>query len=196
MGPFDLVEHLGVTGSYVVYLAIGFGFGFILESTGFADGRNVASQFYFREHRVLKTMFTAIVVAMVLIFWATALGWLDYDEIWVTHTYWWPGILGGLIMGAGMVMGGYCPGTSLASTATLKLDGAFFLLGVVVGVVTFGETVSLINDFWHAGSMGRFTLPEFLNMDLGWVVVLCVSLALAMFWTFDKIRASIYGKGQ
>lgn len=196
MGPFDLAGILGVTGSYLVYLAIGFGFGFVLESTGFADARNVASQFYFREFRVIKTMFTAIVVAMVLIFWGSALGWLDYEQLWVNPTYWWPGIVGGLLIGFGMVIGGYCPGTSLVSTATLKVDGMLFLLGVVTGIVTFGETVSFINDFWHAGSEGRFILPDLLNMDVGWVVVLCVILALVMFWTFDKVRVLIYGKPQ
>ena len=73
MAPFDLVAILGVTGSYLVYLGIGFGFGFILESSGFGDSRKLAAQFYFRELRVLKVMFTAIVVAMLLVFWASAL---------------------------------------------------------------------------------------------------------------------------
>ena len=66
MAPFDLAATLGVTGSYLVYLGIGFGFGFILESSGFGDSRKLAAQFYFRELRVLKVMFTAIVVAMLL----------------------------------------------------------------------------------------------------------------------------------
>ncbi len=70
MGPFDLVGALGVTGSYMIYLALGFAFGFILESSGFGDSRRLAAQFYFTEFRVLKVMFTAIVVAMILVFWA------------------------------------------------------------------------------------------------------------------------------
>ena len=77
MAPFDLVALFGIGGSYVIYLAIGFAFGFILESSGFGDSRLLAAQFYFRELRVLKVMFTAIVVAMLLVFWSTALGWLD-----------------------------------------------------------------------------------------------------------------------
>ena len=133
MAPFDLEALIGITGSYLIYLAIGFGFGFILESAGFGDARRLAAQFYFRELRVLKVMFTAIVVAMTLIFWSTALGLLDYNEVWVNPTYLWPGIVGGLIMGAGFIIGGYCPGTSLVSVVTLKLDGMFFFLGGVRG---------------------------------------------------------------
>ena len=194
MAPFDLVALLEVTGSYLVYLAIGFAFGFILESAGFGDARRLAAQFYFSELRVLKVMFTAIIVAMTLIFLSTALGLLDYDEVWVNPTYLWPGILGGLIMGVGFIIGGYCPGTSLVSMATLKVDGFFFVLGVIAGVLAFGDTVAYFNDFWHSGYMGRFTLPELFGLDTGVVVLLVVLMALAMFWGFGLISKLIYGK--
>ena len=196
MAPFDLVALFGTTGSYLVYVAIGFAFGFILESSGFGDSRLLAAQFYFRELRVLKVMFTAITVAMILIFWSIALGWLDYDEIWVKPTYLWPGIAGGLIMGVGFILGGYCPGTSLVSVATLKLDGAFFLLGIIVGVTLFGETAGLISTFWNSGYLGIFTLPELLHLETGVVVLLVVCLALVMFAGFEWIRQKIYGKAQ
>ncbi len=194
MAPFDLVALLGVTGSYLVYLAIGFAFGFILESAGFGDARRLAAQFYFSELTVLKVMFTAIIVAMTLIFLTTALGLLDYDEVWVNPTYLWPGIVGGLIMGVGFIIGGYCPGTSLVSMATLKVDGAFFVLGVIAGVLLFGDTVEYYNDFWHSGYMGRFTVPELFGLDTGAVVLLLVLMALAMFWGFGLISRLIYGE--
>ena len=194
MAPYDLVASLGVTGSYLVYLAIGFAFGFILESSGFGDSRRLAGQFYFSELAVVKVMFTAIVVAMILIFWATALGLLDYNEIWVAPTYLWPGIAGGVIMGIGFILGGYCPGTSVVSVATLKIDGMFFFLGHVAGVIFFGETVSFITTFWNSGYLGRFTLPELLHVETGVTVVLVVCLALAMFLGFGWLRSAIYGK--
>jgi len=194
MAPFDLVALLGVTGSYLVYLAIGFAFGFILESAGFGDARRLAAQFYFSELRVLKVMFTAIIVAMTLIFLSTSLGLLDYDDVWVNPTYLWPGILGGLIMGVGFIIGGYCPGTSLVSMATLKVDGMFFVLGVIAGVLAFGDTVEYYNDFWHSGFMGRFTLPELFGLDTGVVVLLLVIMALAMFWGFGLVSKLIYGE--
>jgi hypothetical protein len=194
MAPFDLAGLFGVTGSYLAYLGIGFAFGFVLESTGFGDSRRLAAQFYFRENRVLKVMFTAIVVAMILIFWSSALGLLDYDEIWVNPTYLWPGIVGGLIMGVGFILGGYCPGTSLVSLATLKVDGVFFVLGLITGIIAFGETVGSFNQFWNSSFMGRFTLPQFLGLEPGVVAFLAVVMALAMFLTFEWIRTAVYGK--
>ena len=90
---------------------------------------NRPNQFYFRDMAVLKVMFGAIITAMVLIFSATAIGLLDYRLIWVNPTYLLPGIVGGLIMGVGFILGGFCPGTSLVALATLKIDGVFFVLG-------------------------------------------------------------------
>jgi hypothetical protein len=193
MAPFDLVAILGVTGSYLVYLGIGFCFGFILESSGFGDSRILAAQFYFRRLNVLKVMFTAIVVAMLLIFWSTALGLLDYNGIWVKPTYLWPGIAGGIIMGVGFILGGYCPGTSLVSAATLKIDGMFFLLGFFIGAIFFGETVEYIQRFWHSGYLGEFTLPELLGVETGVVVFLVAGLALGMFLFFEWLRRVVYG---
>ena len=195
MAPLDMTATFGVTGSYLIYLGIGFCFGIILESSGFGDSRRLAAQFYFRELRVLKVMFTAIVVAMLLIFWATALGLLDYNELMVKKTWLWPGIAGGLIMGVGFIVGGYCPGTSLVSVATLKIDGMFFLLGHIVGVVVFGESVGYIYEFWNSGFLGRFTLQELLGLETGVVVVLAVCLALVMFIGFGWLQRRIYGRG-
>ena len=65
----------------VVSLLIGLCFGFVLESSGFGDSRRLAAQFYFTEMRVLKVMFTAIVVCMLGLVWIWSMGLLDFDRI-------------------------------------------------------------------------------------------------------------------
>lgn len=186
--PLPLGELLGHWGSYVVYLIIGFAFGYVLEIAGFGNSKKLAAQFYFKEMTVLKVMFSAIVVAMVLIFLASGLGLLDYNLIWVNPTYLWPGIIGGLIMGVGFIVGGFCPGTSLVAAATLKLDGIFFVLGVFFGIFLFGETVGGFDAFWNSSNLGRYTLPEWLGLPAGTVVLLVVLMALFMFWGAEKLE--------
>jgi hypothetical protein len=107
MAPYDLTTAVGGIGTIAVYLAIGFGFGFALERAGFGNSRKLAAQFYFHDMTVLKVMFTGIVVAMLLVFWATGLMLLDFERVFVNPTYLWPGILGGLILGMGFITGGY-----------------------------------------------------------------------------------------
>jgi uncharacterized membrane protein YedE/YeeE len=136
--PLPLGELLGHYGSYVVYLLVGLAFGATLETAGFGNSKKLAAQFFFKDMTVFKVMFTAIIVAGTLIFLSTAIGLLDYNLVWVPPTYLWPGIVGGLIMGVGFIVGGFCPGTSLVAMATGKIDGVFFVLGVLAGIFLFG----------------------------------------------------------
>jgi len=191
--PLPLEEIFGHWGSYIVYLGIGFAFGFVLEMAGFGKSTKLAAQFYFKEWTVLKVMFGAIIVAMVLIFAATGLGLLDYNLIWVNPTYLWPGIVGGLVMGVGFIIGGFCPGTSLVSAATGKLDGVFFVLGVFFGIFIFGESVSLFEDFWHSSYLGRYTLMELFNTSTGVIALGVVLMALAAFFVGEYAEKIIGG---
>lgn len=192
--PLPLTELFGQSGSYFVYLLIGLAFGATLETAGFGNSKKLAAQFYFKDLTVFKVMFTAIIVAMTLIFLSSAIGLLDYNLVWVPPTYLWPGIVGGLIMGVGFIVGGFCPGTSLVGAATGKVDAMFFVGGVLFGIFLFGETVSNFAVFFESSFMGRFTLPELFGVDYGVVVVAVVVMALFMFWGAEKIEAANGGE--
>jgi len=193
MFPLPLVEWLGQPGSYLVYLLIGVLFGAVLETAGFGNSTKLAAQFYFKDLTVFKVMFTAIIVACTLVFLSSALGLLDYNLVWVPPTYLWPGIVGGLIMGVGFIVGGFCPGTSLVAMATGKIDGVFFVLGVLAGIFLFGETVASFAVFFDSSYMGRFTLPELFGVSYGVVVLGVVLMALAMFWGAEQLETAVGG---
>ena len=195
---FPLPEFIAVSAAnpwtYVLFGVIGFAFGFTLEMSGFGDSRKLAAQFYFTELTVLKVMFTAIVTAMVLLFGAVGLGILNFSQVWVNPTYLWSGILGGLIMGVGFIVGGFCPTTSLASASTGKIDGMFFMLGGFVGAFLFGETEQYFTQWYNnAGYYGRVTLDQVFNLPIGVVVLLVVLMALFMFWGAEQLER-IVGK--
>jgi len=143
---------------------------------------------------VFKVMFTAIITAMTLLFLASALGWVDYNLVWVPPTYLWPGVLGGLIMGVGFIVGGFCPGTSLVGMATGKVDAIFFVGGVLFGIFMFGETVDSFALFFESSYYGRFTLPDWLGVSYGAVVVGIVVMALAMFVLAEKLERRTGGR--
>jgi uncharacterized membrane protein YedE/YeeE len=189
MGPLNINASLGHVWLNVFYVITGMAFGFALERAGFGDSRNLAAQFYLRDMRVLKVMFTAIITAMLLIFWGSALGILDYGRLYINTTYLWPGIVGGIIFGFGFVIGGYCPGTAIVSMSTFKLDGLFFVVGLGVGMFLFGETVSFFRVFWDtSGLYGEVTLQDFFGVSPGVMVLLVVLMALGMFWGAERIE--------
>jgi rhodanese-related sulfurtransferase len=194
--PLPLADLFGHWGSYAVFAVIGIAFGMTLESAGFGNSKLLAAQFYFKDMRVFKVMFTAIIVAMTLVFLSSALGILDYNLVWVPPTYLWPGIVGGLIMGVGFIIGGFCPGTSLVGMATGKIDALVFVMGVLFGIYLFGETVGSFATFFDSSNMGRFTIPELFNTSYGVVVICIVVVALLLFVIAEKVEAMINDRPQ
>jgi uncharacterized membrane protein YedE/YeeE len=195
MMPLDLNTLVGHVGQNLFYVLTGVGFGFALEQAGFGNSRNLAAQFYLKDMRVLKVMFTAILTAMLLLFWSGAVGLVDVGRVFVNPTYLWPGILGGLIFGFGFVIGGYCPGTALVSVSTLKLDGLFFVLGLGAGMVAFGETIPWYQTFFDtSGFYGDLTLMQVFGLPTGVVVLGVVLMALGMFYGAEKIEAFFAGR--
>ncbi|MGB5433237.1 MAG: YeeE/YedE thiosulfate transporter family protein, partial [Acidimicrobiia bacterium] len=190
--PLDLHE-LGTPVTYTIFLFVGIGFGFMLEQAGFGRSTKLAAQFYFKDFAMFRVMFTAVITAMVLIFGAVGIGILDFRKVFVPGTYLWPVAIGGFILGVGFLIGGLCPGTSIAGAATLKLDAMVFLVGVVLGVFVFGETVPYFMGFWTASDLGRLTLPEWLNIPTGVVVLFIVVFALLLFWGSEVLEKKLGG---
>jgi uncharacterized protein len=184
----------------LVSLLVGFFFGFFLERAGFSSAMKLTAQFYFRDFAVLKVMFTAIIVAMVGIGYFAFLGWLDMSQVFVPPTLVWPQLAGGLLLGAGFIVGGYCPGTSAVAAATGKLDALFFIGGIFIGIFLFGVTLPGFESFNSSGSLGALTLPQWLNLNTGIVIFAVVVVAVGAFWAAEmsegpwKTFARTYGK--
>lgn len=188
MAPFNLAPLAGSAVYFLVFLLLGMGFGAALEMSGFGDSRRLSAQFYLRDMTVLKVMFTGIIVAAVLVHLAAALQLLDLAKVWINPTYLVPGIAGGLVMGAGFIIGGFCPGTSLVAASTLKLDGVMFVLGGLFGALCFGETVARFDTWWHGTAFGRLTVYDALNVPAGVVVFLLVAVALVVFVFAEQVE--------
>jgi uncharacterized membrane protein YedE/YeeE len=167
--------------SLLLALLLGIGFGFALERAGFGSARKLTSQFYLDDLAVFKVMFTAIVTAMV---GTSALAWagvLDLSLVALVPTYWIAQVAGGLLLGVGFVVGGYCPGTGVAAAATGRLDGLVTLLGILAGCAGFAFAYPALQSLYLAGEIGEQTLPEFFGVPRGVVVVAVVAMALAGF---------------
>jgi rhodanese-related sulfurtransferase len=188
MLPIDIITELGKAGGYAVFFIIGAGFGIALELAGFGDSRRLAAQFYLKDMTVLKTMFTGILVACLLIFLSSALGLLDFSQLAVNQTFLLPGIVGGLIMGVGFIIGGYCPGTSLVATASFKIDGLFFLVGTIIGAGLFGESLPGFEDFWNSSFTDRYLVSDWLGISIGATVFIVTIFALMMFYGAEKVE--------
>jgi len=179
--PFFKFGAFGDETSLIVACVIGIAFGWFLERAGFGSAKKLVSQFYLNDLAVFKVMFTAIVTAMLGVFYLGWMGVLDLNLLYLTDTNLWPQLVGGLVLGVGFVVGGYCPGTSLVAIATGKIDAIFFVAGVLFGVLAIGEAFPLVRGFYESGNFGRLTLPEVFHLSYGMVVFLVVLMALGGF---------------
>jgi len=195
--PFYKYGLFGDDISLVVAFVIGIGFGFFLERGGFGNGRKLAAQFYFNDLTVFKVMFTAIITAMIGIYYLSVIGWMDLSLVYLNPTYIVPQTIGGLLLGFGFVIGGYCPGTSCVSAATGKIDGMVYLLGIVAGIFIFGEIFPFVSNFYNSTPMGQITLSQLFDIPYGILVFAVVLMAIGGFaaaqWAEKKLGNKIVG---
>lgn len=184
--------------SFIIAFVLGLGFGFVFERGGFGSGRMLAAQFYFTDTRVFKVMFTAIVFTMIGLFYLSWMGFVDLSLVYFGDTYLLPQIVGGLILGVGFVIGGYCPGTSSVAIATGKIDAMVYAVGGLFGIFVFGESFDWVKDFFNSTPMGRITLPELFGLDHGIVVLAVILIAIAGFtgaeWAEKFVASKKEGK--
>ena len=187
--PFFEYGFFGEGASLIVALVIGVAFGWFLERSGMGSARKLAGQFYLTDLTVFKVMFTAILTAMLGVFWLGWVGVLDVSRIYVPETWILPQLVGGVVFGAGFAMAGLCPGTSCVSAATGRIDGVAVVLGMFAGVFGTGLLFERLAAFYASTPRGTFTLPDLLNVNEGVIVFVIVLIALAGFKVAERLEA-------
>ena len=178
----------------IIALILGFGFGFILEQAGFSSSKKLVGLFYGKNFVVLKVFFTAGITAMILVLVSGHFGLLDLSLIYINPTFLTSAIIGGLIMGVGFIVGGFCPGTSICASAIGKLDGITFMLGSLLGVYLFMELYPLIEGIYFSGSMGNITIYEMLGISNISFAILLSLVAIGMFVLVTYIESRVNNK--
>ncbi|HSQ73687.1 MAG TPA: DUF6691 family protein [Rubrivivax sp.] len=176
-----------------IALLLGLGFGFALERAGFGSARKLTAVFYLWDMAVVKVMFTAIVTTMAGLFLLSAGGWMDLSELYIEPTSYPAQILGGLVFGAGFIVGGYCPGTSLSAAATGRKDAMLFILGMLAGVMAYAEFTPGLEDWIKAGSRGELTLPTLTGIGMGWWVLVFIAFLAFAGWGMGRLEQRFAG---
>ncbi len=188
MGPLYKFGWFDVIYSFQLAGLIGFMFGFVLERAGFGNPRKLTAVFYLRDFAVLKVIFTAIVVGILGLLYFSVFGWIDLGRVYLLPTFIWPHIVGGLVLGVGFVMGGYCPTTSVVAMVSGKLDGLIFIIGMMIGSVFFAEVFPMLEGFYNSGDMGAIRLTDVFNINSGIIAFLVCLVAVGAYWFVEKVE--------
>ncbi|MFO1304816.1 MAG: DUF6691 family protein [Burkholderiales bacterium] len=188
MFPLSAYHEFSPFADHAIAVLLGFGFGFCLERAGFGSARKLTAVFYLYDMAVVKVMFSAIVTAMVGVAVLGGLGILDVAELYLEPTNVAAQALGGLVFGAGFIVGGYCPGTSIAAMATGRKDGALFALGMLAGVFAYAELTPGIDAWIKATAQGPLTLPSLTGIAAGWWAAAFVAFLAFAAWGMSRLE--------
>lgn len=182
MGPISSLILMPEWLDLLIALLIGIGFGFSLEQAGFSSSRKLAGMFYGYDTTVIKVFFTAAIVALIGSQLLSYFGLLNLNQVFVNEFYVKSSIIGGVIMGAGFIMGGFCPGTGLSALSIGKIDAMVFFAGGLTGALLFAETFPFIQDLANSTYKGPVKIHEALGISAGVFIFLLIIAAVAMFW--------------
>ena len=185
MGPLSVNELISANTNLFLAFIIGIGFGFVLEQSGFSSSRKLAGVFYGYDTVVLKVFFTAAITAMLGLLFFSLFGWIDLNLIYINPTYLTSAIVGGIIMGAGFIIGGYCPGTSFCGASIGKIDAFVFIGGLFIGILIFTLGYKIWDGMYLAKFLGFPKISQTLGLSDGVFGFLLILVALAMFWVAE-----------
>jgi len=185
MGPLAINEIISENTNLFLAFIIGIAFGFVLESSGFSSSRKLAGVFYGYDTVVLKVFFTGAITAMLGLLFFSLFGWIDLNLVYVNPTFLSSAIAGGMIMGAGFIIGGYCPGTSFCGASIGKIDALVFIVGLFIGVSIFGAGYNWWDGLYMANYLGEPKVSESLGLNDGVFALILIIIALGMFWVAE-----------
>lgn len=192
MGPL-VPEIISPEFNFIIALIIGFGFGFVLEQAGFSSTKKLVGLFYGYDFTVLKVFFTAGITAMIGVLVLAHFGLLDLKLIYVNPTFLWSAIIGGLIMGAGFIIGGFCPGTSVCAAAIGKVDAMVFIFGSLIGIFAFTEGYPWLEKLYMAHNAGALEFDAWLGVSKELFAFLMSAMAVMAFIITQKIQNKVNG---
>ncbi|MCV9389423.1 YeeE/YedE thiosulfate transporter family protein [Reichenbachiella ulvae] len=182
MGPIIPINEISQELNFLIAFVIGIGFGFALEQAGFSSSRKLAGMFYGYDTTVLKVFFTAALVGLIGLGLLNHFEMIDMSIVYINEYYMNSAIIGGVIMGIGFIVGGFCPGTSVCAAAIGKIDAMAYLGGSLIGIFIFGETYPLWKDLYIKNYLGDIKLSTALGLSDGLMVFLVIIAAVVMFW--------------
>ncbi len=120
-------------------LVIGAAFGFVLDRIGATNPTILGRMLALINLGLMKAILLAIGVGSVLMFAGQMAGLVDVGHMSVKAAY--VGVfIGGLLLGTGWAVSGYCPGTGLSAAAGGRKDALFFIAGGLLGAAAYMVT--------------------------------------------------------
>ncbi|MCD6388580.1 MAG: YeeE/YedE family protein [Desulfobulbaceae bacterium] len=180
-------------------LCLGTLFGFVLHRVGATNPHLIIDMLRLKDFHLAKAILLGIAFASSLLFIGMATGMIDPGHLSVKSSYW--GVpLGGVILGIGWALAGYCPGTAVAALGEGRKDGAVFVLGGLAGAFAYMLVFAKIKNTFLMDKIsgGKVTLAQtessydaLIQGVPGIIVALAFAMVFALIaWKMPKSEES------
>jgi len=136
-------------------------FGFVLHRVGASNPQNIINMLRLTDLHLMKVILMGIAMSRAILYIGLTLGFFDPSHLSVKTSYW--GVfIGGLILGAGWALAGYCPGTGVAALGDGRKDAIFFIIGGFVGAWLYMITYPVFKGTFLLDKIlgGKVTLAQ------------------------------------
>lgn len=188
--------------SIILALVIGAAFGAVLDRIGATNPNWIGKMLNLTNLHLMKTILLAIGVGSILMFGGQMAGLVDVGHMSVKAAY--IGVfIGGILLGAGWAMAGYCPGTGVCAAASGRKDAWFFIAGGLLGAAAYMVTYPMwksagLLDNIAGGKVTLGTVPGS-KFDGIWAVqgdILGIVLGLAFVVIAFVLPERLVGQGE
>lgn len=167
-------------------LLIGMAFGWLLSRACLTKYDVIVGVYRFTDLTVLKFMLSALLIGAVLIQALVSLGLAG--SVPVAPTYVAGNLLGGALLGIGMALAGFCPGTIVGGAGEGSLDYLIAgVAGLFCGALAFGLTYPRFFPWLvRIGSLGHATFASLLGAEPWLVLLLFGEIVLLLFYVLER----------
>ena len=166
----------------IISLIMGVIFGAALVLAGLTDPDKIIGSLRLKDFHVLRTVVLAVLVAMV---GTWLLGLAGASNLDVKPAVILPLLVGGALVGLGLGLTGFCPGTGLASAASGRIDALIAVIGMFLGAHVYVLIdPSVLGPLGKVLNYGPVTLPQVTGLShAAWVIPATAAGSLVLILT-------------
>jgi len=165
----------------ILSIILGSMFGFALHRVGATNPNVIINMLRLHDLHLMRVILFAIAISSALLFIGLSIGVIASSHLSIKASYWGV-LLGGILLGAGWAVSGYCPGTGVAALGDGRKDAVFFVLGGLCGAAIYMAAYSALKGTALLENIfgGKVTLAATPNESFGAIISSIPGIAVAL----------------